>query len=232
MTYSMQFGAIAQHSQELMQGLFLTVQLAAGSIGFGTAIGISMASLRSIYGGAVGTIVRAYVEIIRNTPFLVQLFIIYFGFPAIGLKIDATTTALIGMVINLGAYSTEIIRAGIESIHKSQIEAGKSLGFTRYQIYRHVIIGPAVANVYPALCSQFILMTLASSVCSAISTEELTAVTAQIESTTYRSFEVYIVATLIYLMLSFALRGAFAVAGRWMFGRRVPVLLVAPVQGA
>ena len=232
MNYSLQFGVVAQHTEELLRGLLLTVELAAGAIVFGTMIGVLLASLRSIYGGAVAAVVRTYVEIIRNTPFLVQLFIIYFGFPAIGLKIDANTTALMGMIINLGAYSTEIIRAGIELIHKSQIEAGKSLGFTSYQIYRHVIIGPAVAKVYPALCSQFVLMTLASSICSAISAEELTAATAQINSTTYRSFEVYIVATLIYLMLSFALRGVLVVAGQWMFGRRVPARLVLPIQEA
>ncbi|AWI59951.1 hypothetical protein AB395_00004774 (plasmid) [Sinorhizobium fredii CCBAU 45436] len=185
------------------------------------AAGILLASVRSIWGGAVRFLVDAYVEIIRNTPFLVQLFIVYFGLPGLGLRVGADTAALIGMTINLAAYSTEIIRAGIEAIHKSQIEAGEALGFTRFQIYRHVIIVPAIAKVYPALCSQFVLMMLASSICSAISTQELAASAAFVESQTYRSFEIYIAVTLIYLALALALRAALALIGMWLFGRRV-----------
>ena len=157
--------------------------------------------------GSCAVLVDAYVEVIRNTPFLVQLFIIYFGLPSLGLRVGAMTAALIGMTLNLAAYSTEIIRAGIESIHKSQIEAGKSLGLTQYQVYRHVIILPAIAKVYPALCSQFVLMMLASSVCSAISTPELAAAAAFSQSQSYRSFEIYIAVTLIYLALALCLQG-------------------------
>jgi polar amino acid transport system permease protein len=135
------------------------------------------------------------------------------------------------MTINLAAYSTEIIRAGIESIHRSQIEAGEALGFTRYQIYRHVIIVPAIAKVYPSLCSQFVLMMLASSICSAISTNELAASAAFIESQTYRSFEIYIAVTLIYLGLALTLRLVLALVGMWLFGRRVAKRTIsAPVE--
>jgi polar amino acid transport system permease protein len=221
MSYTFQFGVIAQYQNEIINGIWLTIKLSVLSIVLGCAAGIVLASLRSIKGGVIGFLVDAYVEIIRNTPFLVQLFIVYFGLPGIGLRVGADTAALIGMTINLAAYSTEIIRAGIEAVHKSQIEAGEALGFTRFQIYRHVIILPAVAKVYPSLCSQFVLMMLASSICSAISTNELAASAAFIESQTYRSFEIYIVVTLIYLGLALALRGVLALIGMWLFGRRV-----------
>lgn len=221
MSYNFQFGVIAQYQDALIAGLWLTIKLSVMSIVLGCAAGIALASLRSMSGGIIRFIVDAYVEIIRNTPFLVQLFIIYFGLPGLGFRVGAETAALIGMTINLAAYSTEIIRAGIEAVHKSQIEAGEALGFTRLQIYRHVIILPALAKVYPALCSQFVLMMLASSICSAISTNELAASAAFIESQSYRSFEVYIVVTLIYLALALCLRAVLALIGLWLFGRRV-----------
>lgn len=221
MSYTFQFGALAQYQNELMNGIWLTIKLSVLSIVLGCAFGILLASLRSINGGIVRIIVDGYVEVIRNTPFLVQLFIVYFGLPGLGFRVGADTAALIGMTINLAAYSTEIIRAGIEAVHKSQIEAGEALGFTKYQIYRHVIIVPAIAKVYPSLCSQFVLMMLASSICSAISTHELAAAAAFVESQTYRSFEVYIVVTLIYLALALSLRLILALIGMWLFGRRV-----------
>ncbi|WEX74967.1 amino acid ABC transporter permease [Sinorhizobium numidicum] len=221
MAYTFQFGALAQYQHELMSGIWLTIKLSVLSILFGSLAGTLLASVRSINGGTVRFLVDAYVEIIRNTPFLIQLFIVYFGMPGLGIRVSADTAALIGMTINLAAYSTEIIRAGIEAVHKSQIEAGEALGFTRFQIYRHVIIVPAITKVYPALCSQFVLMMLASSICSAISTHELAASAAFVESQTYRSFEVYIVVTLIYLVLALALRAVLALVGLWLFGRRV-----------
>ncbi|MEJ5083185.1 amino acid ABC transporter permease [Ochrobactrum sp. MYb379] len=221
MSYTFQFGVIAQYQDVLISGIWLTIKLSIMSIVLGCAGGIVFASLRSMNSGIIRFLINSYVEIVRNTPFLVQLFIIYFGLPAIGFRVGAEVAALIGMTINLTAYSTEIIRSGIEAVHKSQIEAGEALGFTRLQIYRHVIILPALAKVYPALCSQFVLMMLASSVCSVISTQELAASGAFVESQTYRSFEVYIVVTLIYLLLALCLRALLALVGLWLFGRRV-----------
>ncbi|MCG5234583.1 amino acid ABC transporter permease [Xanthobacter oligotrophicus] len=219
MPYELRLEVLAQYREQLFDGLLMTVWLSVASTAAGTFFGVVLASLRSVRGGPVRFLVDAYVEVIRNTPFLVQLFIIYFGLPTLGLRVGAVTAALIGMTINLAAYSTEIIRAGIESIHKSQIEAGEALGLTQLQIYRDIIILPAVAKVYPSLCSQFVLMMLASSVCSAISTPELTAAASYAQSQSYRSFEVYIAVTLIYLALALTLRGGLALIGWRLFGR-------------
>lgn len=221
MGYQFRPEVILQYREELLAGLWTTIWLSATSILAGALIGVVFASLRSIRPGAPRIAIDAYVEIIRNTPFLVQLFIIYFGLPVMGLRVGALTAALIGMTMNLAAYSTEIIRAGIESIHKSQLEAGESLGLTQYQVYRHVVVLPALAKVWPALCSQFVLMMLASSICSAISTPELTAAASFAQSQSYRSFEIYIAVTIIYLGLALSLRAVLGLVGRQLFGRRV-----------
>ena len=209
--------------------MWLTIQLSVTSIIAGAALGIGLATIRSASGRVVRALVDGYVELIRNTPFLIQLFIIYFGLPGIGLRVDAVTASLIGMTINLAAYSTEIIRAGIEAVPPAQIEAGEALGFTRVQIYRYVIILPAIKTVYPALCSQFVLMMLASSICSAISATELTAAASYVQSQSYRSFEVYIAITGVYLALALALRGVLALVGLWLFGRRTSRRVLRPV---
>ena len=128
----------------------LTIQLSVASIVAGGVIGTALATLRSASGRVVRALVDGYVELIRNTPFLVQLFIIYFGLPGIGLRVGAVTASLIGMTINLAAYSTEIIRAGIEAVPGAQIEAGEALGFTQLQIYRYVIILPAIQCFHQA----------------------------------------------------------------------------------
>jgi polar amino acid transport system permease protein len=232
MNYTFQFGVLAQYQDQLLKGLWLTIQISAFAIVVGTTFGIVFASLRSMGGRPTRWLIDAYVELIRNTPFLVQLFIIYFGLPGMGLRVGAVTAALIGMTINLAAYSTEIIRAGIEAVHKSQIEAGEALGFTQLQIYRHVVILPAVQKVYPALSSQFVLMMLASSITSAISTGELTAAASFVQSQSYRSFEVYIAVTIIYLALALVLRGILALIGLWLFGRRTAKSAARPVVEA
>jgi polar amino acid transport system permease protein len=160
--------------------------------------------------GWLRRIIDEYIELIRNTPFLIQIFVIYFGLPSLGLKFSSNGAALLALVVNVGAYGIEIIRAGIESIQKGQIEAGKSLGMRPLQIFRYIILKPAIQAIYPSLTSQFILLMLNTSVCSAIAASELTAVAGDIQSRTFRSFEVYFVATCLYLGLSVFFWTAFA----------------------
>jgi polar amino acid transport system permease protein len=165
-------------------------------------------------------LVGFYVELIRNTPLLVQIFIVYFGLSSVGLKLSAETSAVIALVVNMGAYTTEIMRAGIQSIHRTQLEAADCLGLTRLQTILHVVLLPAIERVYPALSSQFVLLMLASSITSQISAEELTAVANNVQSDTYRSFEVYIIVAAIYLALSLLYRLAFKAIGLIIFERR------------
>jgi polar amino acid transport system permease protein len=113
------------------------------------------------------------------------------------------------MVVNFGAYGTEILRAGIESIPQGQVDAAKALGLSRLQTFVHVVLFPAVKTVFPALSSQFILLMLASSVVSTISAVELTAVTNSLQSTTFRPFEFYFVATGLYLAMALGFQAVF-----------------------
>lgn len=218
--FGLQFTPVVARFPELLSGLGLTLCLSAAAIVFGTTIGLLAAWGRSMGPKPLKWIVGVYVELIRNTPFLVQLYIIFFGLPALGLRLSAIQAGVLAMTVNLGAYSTEIFRAGIESIHKSQIEAGLALALTRVQIFLHIILKPAVSRVWPSLVSQFILITLTSSVCSFISVEELSGAAYTIQSDTYKSFEVYILVGLIYIAIAVTLKTAFEILGRRLFGRR------------
>src|SRR5699024_5424898 len=155
--------------------------------------------------------------VIRNTPFLVQIFFIYFGLPAAGIRLDPYYAALLAMVINVGAYTTEIIRAGIESIDKGQLEASFALGLKPWETFRYIILKPALRTIYPALTSQFIFLMLTSSVVSVISAGDLTAVGATIGSQTFASFEVYFVITVMYFIMSLGFSAAFSLIERLSF---------------
>ncbi|OYU48034.1 MAG: ABC transporter permease [Rhizobiales bacterium PAR1] len=201
----------------ILDGIMLTIGLSAAAIVLGSALAVLLVGLKSLAPRWVGLLVDAYVELMRNTPFLIQLFMIFFGLPLLGLKMSGATAGLLAMTMNLGAYATEIIRAGVDATHKSQIEAGLSLALTRLQVFRYVVLNPAFAKVWPALSSQFVLMMLASSICSFISVSELSGAAAIIESRTFRSFETYIVVTLVYLALALALKSSLLLLGKRLF---------------
>jgi len=213
MTYHLEFSALLPYWQDLAWGLWFTVLLTVVSTVVGIAVGTLGASAGTFGPVWLGAIVRGYVEIIRNTPFIVQLFFIFFGLPALGLKLDETTAAFLAMVINLGAYSTEIIRAGIEAIPKGHIEAGVSLAMTRLEVLRHIVLRQAFAKIYPALSSQIIIVMLGSAVVSQISAPDLTYAANFIQSRNFRAFEVYLVVALIYLVLAIVLRYVLRVIG-------------------
>ena len=182
---------------------------------------ISPATEARVYGGPLlRRLVGAYVETIRNTPLLIQIFIVYFGLSSLGLKLSAEVSAVIALTVNMGAYSTEIMRAGIQSIQRTQLEAADCLGLTRLQTILHVVLLPAMERVYPSLASQGVLLMLASSITSQISTEELTATANLVQSDTYRSFEVYMIVAVVYLALSALYRLAFWAIGQLLFERR------------
>ena len=214
------FASVLTRWPMFLDGAVMTLKLAAGA----TLVGFTI--------GTVGAIARrsslrwaqrastAYVEAIRNTPLLVQIFLVYFGLASIGWKLPAFTVALAALIINVGAYATEIMRAGFDSIHKGQLEAAECLALNRRQVYWHVVLLPAMERVYPALTSQFVLLMLASSVCSQISAEELTAVANFVQSDTYRPFETYILVAAAYLLLSLLMRVGFWGLGQLLFPRR------------
>jgi polar amino acid transport system permease protein len=209
--YVFHFDVVLDHLPELLDGAWLTVRLSAMAMVLGLGVAIACAYARTAGPRPLRWLVAGYVELIRNTPFLVQLFIVYFSLPALGIRLEANDAALAAMVANLGAYATEIVRAGIEAVPHGQIEAARALGLKRLYIFRFVVLFPALKIVFPALASQFILLMLASSVVSAISAVELTAVTNTLQSTTFRPFEFYFAATGLYLLMALGFRAVLGI---------------------
>jgi polar amino acid transport system permease protein len=219
MAYRFDFLAVADYTPVLIKGVGVTVELIAIGAVVGVAIGIAAAWVRTEGPRWLRPPVTAYVELIRNTPFLIQLFFIFFGLPAIGVRLGEMQAASLAMAINLGAYSAEIIRAGIAATPHGQYEAARSLAMTRVQVFRHVVLMPALARIWPALSSQIVIVMLGSAVCSQIAAEDLTFAANFIQSRNFRAFEVYIVATVIYLFLAIALRQLLRMLGKRMFRR-------------
>jgi polar amino acid transport system permease protein len=203
-----------------LEGLGWTVLLTAVSTVMGVALGTACAWMRSEGPPALRFVAGTYVEMIRNTPFIVQLFFIFFGLPSAGLRLSPETASIIAMTINLGAYSAEIVRAGVEATPRGQIEAAVSLALSRAQVFTRVILPPAFRNTWPALVSQIIIVMLGSAVCGQISVPDLNHSANLIQSINFRSFEAYIVATLLYLGLAIVLRRILNWAGpRLLFSR-------------
>jgi polar amino acid transport system permease protein len=220
MSYKFDFAFLADKWPAFVSGAWLTVQLTVLAIAFGFAVG-TVCAIARIYGGPLlRRVVGAYVEAIRNTPLLIQIFIVYFGLSSLGLKLSAEVSAVIALTVNMGAYTTEIMRAGIQSVQRTQLEAADCLGLTRFQTILHVVLLPAMERVYPALASQGVLLMLASSITSQISAEELTATANLVQSDTYRSFEVYMIVAVVYVLLSVLYRLGFWAIGQLLFERR------------
>jgi polar amino acid transport system permease protein len=220
MKVELDFLAVLSQWPLLVKGVAWTLALTVIASVIGVLLGIACAWART-YGSAwLRFIVGGYVELIRNTPFIVQLFFIFFGLPAAGFRLSPETASIIAMVVNLGAYATEIIRAGIEATPKGQFEAALSLALNRLQTFVYVVLPPALKKVWPALVSQIIIVMLGSAVCGQISVEDLSFAANLIQSRNFRAFEAFIVATLIYLGLSILVRRLLNWLGpRFLWGR-------------
>ena len=236
MAYEMNFTPVMNRFPELLDGAVDTIVLSGISIAIGLTIGLSVALMRvngPKWARFMGT---TYVEAFRNTPLLVQLFLLFFGLPYAGVRLSADHAAIIAVSLNLGAYSTEIFRAGLLAIPKTQIEAGLALGLSRLQVMRYVIIVPALRVIYPALTGQLTLTLLGTSLVSAISATDLTLAGAMIESQTFRSLETFLLVAVLYIIMTFSFRFLYWLIGLWLFRRKVPTgnaakgMLLAPGQ--
>ncbi|MGN6549056.1 MAG: amino acid ABC transporter permease [Pararhizobium sp.] len=215
--YNFDFAPVFAHFGQLLDGAAVTMELSCGAMVIGLVISVVCAAAKTSRIATLVWIVNVYVEAIRNTPFLVQIFFIYFGLPSAGIALNPNWAALVALTVNVGAYGTEIIRAGIESIQRGQVEAGFALGLKRIQVFRYIILKPALRTVYPALTSQFIFLMLTSSVVSVISATDLAAAGNDVQSETFASFEVYLVITAMYLVMSSVLSAFFSTIQRMAF---------------
>jgi polar amino acid transport system permease protein len=214
------FGAVLSQWPLLLRGAAFTLALTAVSAVLGLALGVACARARAHGPAWLRVLVGGYVEAIRNTPFIVQLFFLFFGLPSLGVRLGSETASVIAMTLNLGAYAAEIVRAGIESTPRGHVEAARSLALTEHQVFLRVVLPPALARVWPAMASQIVIVMLGSAVCGQIAAQELSYYTNLIMSRNFRSFEANFVAAGVYLLLAVGVRQALAWIGpRWLFGR-------------
>lgn len=217
---TLDFGAVLAEWPSLLRGAGFTLLLSALAAAGGLLLGVACGWARAWGPKPLQHAVGVYVELIRNTPFIVQLFFIFFGLPSLGVKLTPEIASVLAMVINLGAYAAEIVRAGIEGTPKGQIEAARSLAMNEWQVFVRVVLPPALGRVWPAMVSQIVIVMLGSAVCGQIAAQELSYAANLIQSRNFRAFEAFIVATLMYLALSVLVRHTLHWAGRrFIFGR-------------
>ena len=217
MNYSLDFGPVLTGFPDLLKGCAGTLFLALSGMMIALIIGIGGVALRDSPIRTVRWLVMGFVEIIRNTPFLVQIYFVFFALPLVGMRLNPTPTAIIALGLNGGAYAIEIIRGGVQSIHRGQIEAGLALGLHKRDVFRFIVLRPAIRAVFPSLTGQFVMLTLTTSIASAIAAYELTSVAKLIENESFRSFEVYGTITLLYLIMSWLMMRMFGLISWRLF---------------
>jgi polar amino acid transport system permease protein len=212
--YEFDFGALSQYFSLFVEGTAVTIALTVVASLLGILLGIGGAAASLGKRPWLRILIAAYVELIRNTPFIVQMFFVFFGLPQLGLRLSAAGAAVLAMTINVTAYAIEILRAGIEAVPPGQREAGHALDMQPLPIFSLIVLPQAISNVYPALVSQIVIVMLDSAVVSQIAVVDLTHVGDLIQSRNFRAFETYFVITLIYLGLAVILRRLLAIGGR------------------
>ena len=217
MGYTLQFGWLYDALGAIAQGAAMTVFLIAVTAVAGTVVSVLGAAARRSGHHLLRQAVAAYVELIRNTPFLVQLFFIFFGLPAIGIRLDPVLAAILAMTLNMGAYATEIVGSGLDAVPTGQREAARALGLRPWQVFVKIVLPQALKIIFPALSSQIVIMMLESAVVSQIAVRELTYEADMLQARTFRAFETYFVVTLVYLGMAVGLRKLLFLGGRRFF---------------
>jgi polar amino acid transport system permease protein len=197
------WGTPFRHLDELLSGAGTTIWITTLTFLLSFVLGTTLAVARTNRNGKLFyTLSTLYVELIRNTPVLVQIFFIYFGLPQLGILLPPLMAGLIALTVNNSAYIAEIMRSGIQSIHKGQREAAASIGLTEFQVFRYVILPQALRNMFPSLINQFILILFGTSLLSILDVRELTQQASILNSQTFRTMEIFIFVTLMYYVIS------------------------------
>ena len=205
MNYVFHFQSIWNNAGLFLSGTLVTLQLAVLAMVIGTVLGIVGAVARNSNWRIARGFSAAAVEAIRNTPLLVQLYLWYFGLGVFGIDVPPYWSVVIALGVNNGGYLTEIIRAGIEAIKSQQIKAGVSLGMSGFQVFRYIIIMPALGIVFPAVSNQFVISILMSALAMIIGVKDLTYQAVYLQAHTFRSIETYIAVIVLYILLSKAI---------------------------
>ena len=218
MNYTFQFGVAFAQLPGLLQGAIVTFELGLLTFWGGALIGLFFASLKTFGRPLLRRIAGIYVIFFTNTPALIQIYFLYFGLPDFGIRWDPFTCTLIGLTLNAGAYMTEIMRAGFLSVHRNEMEASETLGMSRWQQIRFVIVPHIAKTIYPALANFFIvILVMGTSVGAVIGVNELTGQAINISTENYRWIEMFVVVAGIYVVLTFIASLSLALVGRWAF---------------
>ncbi len=215
MTFNL--AAVLPYLPVMLQGLRISLEVTVLSFFLGSVFGIFIYLGRRSPVGPLRWAAQAFIEVFRNTPLLVQLYLIYFGLPQVGINFNPFWATLVGMTLNNAAYTAEIFRAGIESVPSGLLEAASALGLRFSQTFRYIVLKPAIRNVLPALTNQFIVLFLFSSVGSVISINELTSALADLNQRTLLTLEVFTVGGLLYYLSSAVIAGSSRLAERYLF---------------
>lgn len=186
-----------------MEGVEITLQLAFFTVLFGSLLGLVVAVCRRTRLLPLRWLMNAYVAFIRGTPLLVQMLLVVYGLPQLGIRFPRMTLCIIALVINSGAYMAELIRAGLQSVEKGQVEAAESLGMSSGQTMLYIILPQAVKVTLPAMGNEFVAIIKESSILYAVGVYELTYQAYKLASVNYYYIETMIVAALIYFVLTY-----------------------------
>lgn len=217
MQYTFTLRTIYPYLGDLQSAAWLTLSLSVVAIVLSIALGTVVAVMRRSPRWVLRFAGAAYVEVMRNTPLLVILYLVYFGGPSIGLRLRSYDAALIGLTLNAAGYMAEIIRAGLIAVPTGQFEAAASQGFSTMQSFRHVVFPQVFRTIYAPLGNQVIAVILASSLASVIAVDEVASWMETVGSTSFRFFETFVVAAIVYLVLCQAVNLARLVIGRMLF---------------
>jgi polar amino acid transport system permease protein len=214
-----QWSSIADFYPVLLEGAWLTIVISVLAFALALAVGVLVAGARLSSSRVLRWPAAAYVEFLRNTPVLLQIFIIYYGLPSFGIRLPAVTAGVLGLGLNVGAYLGEIFRAGVTAVPRGHREAAAALGLTPLQTLIWVVAPVALRAIYPALANMFIATVLGSSLLSAIAVPELTGQTNDISARTFLTIEVYSASAAIYILLTVGFSLAFGAAGQRLLPR-------------
>jgi polar amino acid transport system permease protein len=217
MEYSFALRTVYPYLGDLQSAAALTLSLSVLAIVISIALGSVVAVMRRSRSRPVRFAGAAYVEVMRNTPLLVILYIVYFSLPSIGLRLSSFNAALIGLSLNAAGYMAEIIRAGLVAVAPGQFEAAASQGFSTLQSFRHIVFPQVFRTIYAPLGNQVIAVILASSLASAVAVDEVASWMETVGSTSFRFFETFVVAAVVYLVLCQGVNLARLGIGHWLF---------------
>lgn len=209
-------GFFAKYYKFYVNGAGYTIFLALIGVLFGTILGAFLALMKLAKSKFVRILATIYIEYVRGTPLLVQIFIVYFGTGILGVDMSRLAAGCIALALNSGAYVAEIIRAGITAVNKGQLEAARSLGMNQRQAMRFIIFPQAIKNILPALGNEFVTVIKESSVVSVIGVSELIFQAGNVQGASFKPFLPYVIVSLIYFVLTFPLSRLLGVAERRM----------------